>query len=432
MPSVEGSIAHSLSPVATTSSTATHLNTQWVATEQDSARLGRRQELEKGGGMLECLGAFLMRPFKALHERISHLLCSEDGPGARASDVDESLVPPVIRRVSSPSPYQLAGAENRPYGLLMDRTVKSLEAAASVLGQEKTWVQRLLKCLYSLGKLFMCRTGNGESQSPDKQKFKALFNACRNTGTAQGDIGRPLDGVRDVNLGLNALYLAGFGRALTVEAVQGLEAAKKKGAPAVHEFAARLNRTKDVATRYRSLSLEQVLKVMSEGQYFLNKGDALAVFLGGIAAFSKELAQQRENVQKRVPQDQHIEASVQNLLGALTPAQKDRLRLRLNDFLAEKAYRVFDFAREQSSLSREDWVGEQLFRLSVGEQVMEPLLKQLDLQPRDDDALVDIPSVDEFDIDELAALSRVLVPPQIHTPKVGRPAGAFPSIPRKQ
>lgn len=432
MLSVEGSIAHSLSPVATTSSTSPHLNTQWVATEQDSASLGKRQELEKGGGVLECLGAFLMRPFRALHERISHLLRSEGGPGTRASDVDESLVPPVIRQVSSPCLYKLAGAENRPYGLLMDRTVKSLGAAASVLGQEKSLGQRLLKGIDSLRKLFVCSADDGESQTPDRQKFKALLKACRNTATAQGDISRPLEGASDVNRGLNAFYLAGFGRVLTAEAVQGLVSAEHSGALDVHELAARLNRTKDVATRYRSLPLKQVLKVIGEGHYFLEKGDALAVFMGAIVTFAREIAEQRENTQTRVPQDQHIETAVQNLLGALTPAQKDRLRLRLNDFLAEKAYRVFDFAREQSSLSREDWVGEQLFRLSVGEQVMEPLLKQLQLQPRGDDALVDIPSVDEFDIDELAALSRVLVPPQIHTPKVGRPAGAFPSIPRKQ
>ena len=408
MTRVEGSIAHSLSRLPTASSAPTHFDTQLVATDQGSIRLAKRQEPEQGEGVFESF----KRSFWVFFDRISHLLCGKGESAARAR-ADEALIAAPARRVSSSCCYGLAGSENRPYGMLMDRTVKSLGVAASVLDQ-KTLGQRILG---QVRKLFACSTGDGESRTLDKLKFKALFSVCRSTATAQRAISRPLERAHDVDSGLNALYLGGFGRALTAEAVQGL-VADKPGAPVVRDLAATLSMTKDVATRYRSLPLKQVLKVIGDGQYFLDKGDALALFLGGIVAFAKAFAEQSERVQTQVPQNQRIEACVQHLMGALTPNQCDKIKLRLNDFLAGEACRVFDFANAQSALFREDWVGQQLFRLGFGGQVIEPLLTYLGLQPRADDAPVDIPSVRELNVDELAALSRVLLPPRIHSIKV--------------
>ena len=152
---------------------------------------------------------------------------------------------------------------------------------------------------------------------------------------------------------------------------------------------------------------------IGDGQYFVEKGDALAVFLDGIVAFAGEIAEQRKNVQKFISQDEHFASSVQTLLRTLTANQQDALKLRLNDFLAAKAYRIFDFAKAQSYLSRDDRVGQQLLSMSLGEQVMEALLNELQLQPRrDEDIPVDIP-VGSLDPDELAAVSRVLVHIQI-------------------
>lgn len=162
-------------------------------------------------------------------------------------------------------------------------------------------------------------------------------------------------------------------------------------------------------TCYRSLPFTEVRTAIGDGQYFVEKGDALAVFLDGIVAFVGEIAEQRKNVQKFISQDDHFASSVQTLLRTLTANQQDALKLRLNDFLAAKAYRIFDFARTQSSLSRWDSVSQQLSSLSLGEQVMDPLREQLQLLPRSQGAV----TVSELDADELAALNRVLVHIQI-------------------
>lgn len=400
----------SAGPMASISSTKSRA--RLVVSDQNSFSVGKRQDTERGGRVLKRLGASLMQPFMVLRERFSHLLRSAGGSTAGANGADEPTVPLCSRPVAPPCFYALAGAENARYGRRMDSLVKSLDAAASVLGQKQTLGQRLLKALDSFRKWFVCSTRDAESCTSDKQKFKALFDECRARATAPRATHSP-EGASDVANGLTALYLHGFGRGLTAEAVQGLVAEEKKGASAVDELAAKLKATKDVATCYRSLPLKEVLTVMGQGQYFLNQGDALAVFLDGIVAFVEEIFEQRKSVQTLISQNEYIKTSVQTLLGTLTPIQKAAIKLRLNDFLVAKAYRIFDFANAQSYLSRDDRVGRQLLSLSLGEQVIEPLLEELQLQPRrDDDIPVDSP-VGSLDTEELAALSRVLVHAQI-------------------
>lgn len=400
----------SAGPMASISSTKSRA--RLVVSDQNSFSVGKRQDTESGGRVLKRLGASLMQPFMVLRERFSHLLRSAGGSTTGANGADEPTVPLCSRPVAPPCFYALAGAENALYGRRMDSLVKSLDAAASVLGQKQTLGQRLLKALDSFRKWFVCSTRDAESCTSDKQKFKALFDECRARATAPRATHSP-EGASDVANGLTALYLEGFGRELTAEAVQWLVAEEKKGASAVDELAAKLKATKDVATCYRSLPLKEVLTAIGDGQYFLEKGDALAVFLDGVVAFAGGIAEQRRGVQTFISQDKHFATAVQSLLGTLTPTQKVAIKLRLNDFLVAKAYRIFDFAKAQSYLSRDDRVGRQLLSLSLGEQVIEPLLEELQLQPRrDDDIPVDIP-VSALDTDELAALSRVLVHAQI-------------------
>lgn len=411
MSKVEGSMDLGLPPEPDASITDTKSSFLFVKNDPTSFGFCQRRESERAGGVLKRLGASLMQPFMVLHERISHLLRSEGGSAAGASGA-EPTVPPVITPVAPPCSYALAGAENTLYGHRMDSLVKSLDAAASVLGQKQTLGQRLLKALDSFRKWFCCSAHGGDSYTPDQQKFKDLFEECRENATALWDINPP-EGASDVANGLTALYLHGFGRELTAEAVQGLVAEEKKGASAVHELAAKLKGTKGVATGYRSLPLKEVLTVIGQGQYFLNQGDAVAVFVDGIVAFAEEIFEQRQSVQTLIPQDKYIKTSVQRRLGTLTPIQKNVIKLRLNDFLADKAYRIFDFARVHSYLSRGDQLGKQLLSLSLGEQVMEPLLNELGLQPRSDDDIPADISIGALDIDELAALNRVLVHIQI-------------------
>ena len=401
-----------LSPEPMASISSTKSRARLVVSDQNSFSVGKRQDTERGGRVLKRLGASLMQPFMVLRERFSHLLRSAGGSTAGANGADEPTVPLCSRPVAPPCFYALAGAENARYGRRMDSLVKSLDAAASVLGQKQTLGQRLLKALDSFRKWFVCSTRDAESCTSDKQKFKALFDECRARATAPRATHSP-EGASDVANGLTALYLHGFGRGLTAEAVQGLVAEEKKGASAVHELAAKLKGTKGVATGYRSLPLKEVLTVIGQGQYFLNQGDAVAVFVDGIVAFAEEIFEQRQSVQTLIPQDKYIKTSVQRRLGTLTPIQKNVIKLRLNDFLADKAYRIFDFARVHSYLSRGDQLGKQLLSLSLGEQVMAPLLNELGLQPRSDNKIPADISVGALDIDELAALNRVLVHIQI-------------------
>lgn len=401
-----------LSPGPMASISCTKSDARLVASHQDSFSLGKRQDTERGGRVLKRLGASLMQPFMVLRERFSHLLRNAGGSTAGANGADEPTVPLCSRPVAPPCFYALAGAENALYGRRMDSLVESLDTAASVFGQKQTVGQRLLKALDSIRKWFCCSAHGGESHTPDQQKYEKLFKECRENATAPRAT-HSSEGASDVANGLTALYLEGFGRELTAEAVQGLVAEEKKGASAVDELATKLKATKDVATCYRSLPLKEVLTVMGQGQYFLNQGDALAVFLDGVVAFAGEIAKQRRGVQTFISQDEHFTTSVQTLLGTLTPIQKAAIKLRLNDFLVAKAYRIFDFAKAQSYLFLDDRVARQLLSLSLGEQVMEPLLEALQLQLRHvDDIPADTP-VSALDTDELAALSRVLVHAQI-------------------
>lgn len=400
-------IASALLLESMASTTSTGSNIQFVKSDQSTSSFGKRRDTVRSGGVLKRLGASLMQPFMVLRERFSHLLRNAGGSTAEANGADEPTVQPGSRPVVAPPCfYALPGAENRRYGLCMDNMVNSLDAAASVLGQEQTLGQRLLKGLDSFRKWFCCSAPADESLTPEQQKYKDLFDGCRKNKADQRNTNPP-EGASHV--GLTALYLHLFGRELTAEAVQGLVAEGKNGRAAVHELAAKLKATKDVATGYRSLPFTEVLKVFIEGKYFLDKGDALAVFLDGIVAFAGEIAEQRKNVQKFISQDDHFASSVQTLLRTLTANQQDALKLRLNDFLAAKAYRIFDFARTQSSLSGWDSVSQQLSSLSLGEQVMDPLREQLQLLPRSQGAVI----VSELDAEELAAVSRVLVHIQI-------------------
>ena len=405
-------IASALLLESMASTTSTGSNIQFVKSDQSTSSFGKRRDTVRSGGVLKRLGASLMQPFMVLRERFSYLLRNAGGSTAEANGVDEPTVPPCSVRVAPPCFYAFAGAGNRRYGLCMDNMVNSLDAAASVLGQEQTLGQRLLKGLDSFRKWFCCSAHGDESCTPEQQKYKDLFDECREHAPALCDTNSS-EGASDFANGLTALYLHGFGRELAAETVQGLVAEEKKGALAVHELAAKLKATKDVATCYRSLPFKETLEVFIEGEFFLEKDDALAVFLGGIVAFAEAIFEQRKSVQTFISQYAYIKNSVQALLGTLTPIQKAAIKLRLNDFLVAKAYRVFDFAKAQSYLSRDDRVGQQLLSMSLGEQVMEALLNELQLQPRrDEDIPVNIP-VGSLDIMELAALSRVLVHIQI-------------------
>lgn len=401
-------IASALLLESMASTTSTGSNIQFVKSDQSTSSFGKRRDTVRSGGVLKRLGASLMQPFMVLRERFSHLLRNAGGSTAEANGVDEPTVPPCSVRVAPPCFYAFAGAGNRRYGLCMDNMVNSLDAAASVLGQEQTLGERLLKGLDSFRKWFCCSAHGDESFTPEQQKYKDLFDECREHAPALCDTNSS-EGASDFANGLTALYLHGFGRELTAETVQGLVAEGKKGGAAIHELAVKLAATKDVATCYRSLPFKEVLEVFIGGDFFLKKDDALAVFLDGIVAFAGEIAEQRKNVQKFISQDDHFASSVQTLLRTLTASQKVAIKLRLKDFLAAPAYRIFDFARTQSSLLRQDWVGQQLFSLSLGEQVMEPLLKQLELPARSQGDV----TVSELDADELAALNRVLVHIQI-------------------
>lgn len=362
------------------------------------------------------------------------------------ADVDISWpaeTSPVVRTPGPPiSPLSLPGTGNAAFKVFVGGTVTALEVAATVLGKKKRLGHGLAKHLQSAPKPPVVGS--------DKEKYKALFKAAASASPPhEGVAGEPRKGkgmfhkarkmigvskpserpqasadavirvaVSD-GKGLNALYFSAYGRAATAESVRGLVVDKESGAARIRAFARQLALTEASGATYRSMPLKDVIAVFSDVEHFLALGDALAAFVGGMASFADSFARkyagQHGKDCLRVAPDLHVEGFVSGLFAELTEPQRKLLKTRLVTGLAEPAQRIFTFAHEQASLYRGGELGHQLSRLGFGLRLMDALRAGLNLEPWQG---VESVNVDDLNVDELAALSRVLMPPPIHSIRV--------------
>ena len=350
---------------------------QFLETDRDSRSLGKKEQSAVSGGILERLGAYLVKFFKALRDSIGHLLRDK----LRNAD---NVAPLSLSRavVSNPSENQQLSSER---------------AATATSG------------------------AHGEAGSVSWDRL-APSHTCPNGGPAKSSAApqqkEPEASVRDVlrrewremGKGLNALYLYGYGQSVPAGALRVLTADKELGTTRVEAFDAQLmSARRALKTTDRVMPLEAVINRFSDVRCYPTQGDALAAFVGGMTSFADSFAREYAGLYGedclRVAPVSCDENFVLKFLTELTGGQAEQLRARLLMGMSKQAQQIFTFAYEQVELSGDSKRGDKLSQLGFGVRVMDALRKYLDLEPMPS---VEWVSVDDLGIYELAALDRAM------------------------
>lgn len=253
-----------------------------------------------------------------------------------------------------------------------------------------------------------------EEEANQGEEFYPLDCACKGAGYRALYHVRPARIGRRQGNGINELYFSRF-KGPARGPVDPDLASAANGAPNLQALCDNLSATRTQGRCYRSLALDAALKQLGSGQYFVERDNALVVFLGGVVDLADKLARKHGLANPEDLDVRQIDAGVGSILNSLTTGERNAVKLRLGDFLAESAEQVTTFAHEQASRVPGGHLGHPLALLGVGTRMVEALLRRLELEPL---APSSVAHVGELAVDELAALSRLLMPPDVHTPKV--------------
>lgn len=376
----------------------------WIETSRDDTALATRAEPGRPQGLLARLGACLSRPFKALQEWIARLLAgpadhheAAGNAGAPVRSVEPQIAP---LKIGPPCFYDQPGPDDARYGAWLASAVDSLLAGGATAS----------------GRGAHGPGTAAQADAPSKKKRIRVKNFTRLIATAKARVIAPsitsdqpgLAGAR--GNGINELYFSLFKGPARGPVDPGLASAANLQALCDNLSAARTR-----GQCYRPLALDAAFRQLGSGQYFVERDNALVVFLGGVVDLADKLARKHGLANPEDLDVRQIDAGVGSILNSLTTGERNAVKLRLGDFLAESAEQVTTFAHEQASRVPGGHLGHPLALLGVGTRMVEALLRRLELEPL---APSSVAHVGELAVDELAALCRLLMPPDVHTPKV--------------
>lgn len=384
-------------------------DTAWIETSADDASLAATSESQPPRGVLTRLGACLIRPFRALQKWIARLLAGPASrPEAAGHPVRQAEPPMAAGKIAPPCFYARPGPEDGRYAAFIERAVAALVADATATAP---------------GEGAHARSVASAEAVPAKQKRLRLKNFTRLIPSVQARAAAPLSAASQPGLAgarsnrINDLYFNLF----TAPTSGRADPALLHQAPSAYTrqvLGEHLSAARTQGRCYRALALDTALKQLVSGQHFVARDDALAVFLGGVVDLADKLLKKHQVSSAPDLQDRDIEVGVEAVLSRLTSNERIGIKLRLGDFLAEKAERIGTFAHEQASRHPGGNLGHQLALLGLGSRVLEALLDRLDLDPLVARAAVPVADVTALAVDELAALSRLLMPPEVLMPRV--------------
>lgn len=359
------------------SSARTAYTAQVLETDRDSRSLGKKEQSAVSGGILERLGAYLVKVFKALRDSIGHLLRD------KSRDAD-NVAPLSLSRavVLNPSENQQLSSE---------RAATATSGAHGEAGSVR-WDR--------LAPSHTCPNG-GPAESSAAPQQKEPEASVRDVLRREW---------REIGKGLNALYLYGYGQSVPAGALRVLTADKELGTARVEAFDAQLASARRVLkTTDQAMTLQEVINGFNNVECCPTQGDALAAFVGGMTSFADSFAREYAGLYGedclRVAPVSYVENFVLKFLTKLTVDQTEQLTARLLMGMSKQAQQIFTFAYEQVELSGDSKRGDKLSQLGFGARVMDALRKYLELEPMPS---VEWVSVDDLDIYELAALDRVM------------------------
>ena len=359
------------------SSARTAYTAQVLETDRDSRSLGKKEQSAVSGGILERLGAYLVKVFKALRDSIGHLLRD------KLRDAD-NVAPLSLSRavVLNPSENQQLSSE---------RAATATSGAHGEAGSVR-WDR--------LAPSHTCPNG-GPAESSAAPQQKEPEASVRDVLRREW---------REIGKGLNALYLYGYGQSVPAGALRVLTADKELGTARVEAFDAQLASARRVLkTTDQAITFQEVINGFNNVECCPTQGDALAAFVGGMTSFADSFAREYAGLYGedclRVAPVSYVENFVLKFLTELTVDQTEQLRARLLMGMSKQAQQIFTFAYEQVELSGDSKRGDKLSQLGFGVRVMDALSKHLELEPMPS---VEWVSVDGLDIYELAALDRVM------------------------
>lgn len=329
-----------------TTSGADAFSSQFLETDSYSRRLGKKQQSAAAGGILERLGVYLVKSFRAWWDSIRHLLAE------KGREADEAGALSLSRNVEHGDVVSATTPNDRP-------------DESSALTQE------------------------GEPEASVRDVLRREW--------------------REMGKGLNALYLFGYGQSVPAGALRALMADKELGTARVEAFEAQLMSARmALRTTDRAMTLKEVINAFgSKG--FRAPIHALAAFVGGMTSFADSFASEYAKAYGedclRVAPDSCVQEFVSKHLKGLDEGQEEQLSGRMLTWMSKRAQHIFTFAYEQVELSGHSKLGDKLSQLGFGVRVLDALREYLKLEPMPSIKMV---SVDDLDIHELAALDRVL------------------------